>query len=315
MWIRGVRLSPARPDRRPQRALRTTRQFAVRRFAIDEKATVHAQIVRGAGPVGPLFLTDDEEHSYALLAAADEAIRRYHHRGGESLRVGGAAPEETSPFQPRRDEWGDGVEMSRECDAAFPPGFRGPDVRASARHFLKGHVPTARHQPARHVVDDSPLGSSRRFYGHELGGERHDIGHARKLARREGDVRTMRGGIPAPPAMRVASGRRVEACERRLPPDTVDVVDALDALDEHVLGKTVRFLYVSIVVALANVSDLLKSPVPHHPACFAKSLEGVLGLAGHHDVADEADVIALARRVSEVGYHGRRHSDLSVCHP
>src|SRR6266446_3503735 len=105
MWIRRVRLSPARADRRPQRALGTTRQFAFRRLAIDEEATVRAQIVRGAGTVGPLFLADDE-HSHALLAAADEAILRYHHRGGESLRVGGAAPEETRPFQRRLDEWG-----------------------------------------------------------------------------------------------------------------------------------------------------------------------------------------------------------------
>src|SRR5712672_38099 len=99
MWIRRVRLSPARADRRPQRALGTTRQFAFRRLAIDEEATVRTQIIRGAGTVGPLFLTDDEEHSDVLLAAADEAIRREHHRGGESLCVGGPAPEETSAFQ------------------------------------------------------------------------------------------------------------------------------------------------------------------------------------------------------------------------
>ena len=80
-------------------------------------------------------------------------------------------------------------------------------------------------------------------------------------------------------------------------------------LHEHVLHEPVGFLHVAIVVPLANLSDLVKRLVAHHLSRFAESLEAVLGLPCHHDVADEAKEIALASRVCQVPSSSKRCAD------
>jgi hypothetical protein len=82
--------------------------------------------------------------------------------------------------------------------------------------------------------------------------------------------------------------------------------DTLDVLHEHVLDQPVRLFDVGVVVALANVSDFLERPASHHFPGLAKRLEGVLALARHHDIADEAEVIALARGIGEIADHAGR---------
>ena len=71
-------------------------------------------------------------------------------------------------------------------------------------------------------------------------------------------------------------------------------------LDEHLLNKSVRFAIVLVVMSLANLTDLGELRVAQGPAAIAEGLEGVLGLAGHDDVADEAEKIALAGRIGQI---------------
>src|SRR6185503_8544171 len=71
-------------------------------------------------------------------------------------------------------------------------------------------------------------------------------------------------------------------------------------LDEDLLYQGVRLTIVVVVVTLANLTDLRQLSVAEDAAAVPESLEGVFGLARHHDVADESEEVALARRVREV---------------
>src|SRR6266566_206406 len=93
------------------------------------------------------------------------------------------------------------------------------------------------------------------------------------------------------------SGRRVRPGRDRR---TRDTIDALHVLHEHVLYEPVRLLDVRIVETLADIADLVERPIAHHFSAFAESLEGVLGLPGHHDVADEPEEVAFACRVGKI---------------
>ncbi len=56
----------------------------------------------------------------------------------------------------------------------------------------------------------------------------------------------------------------------------------------------------------------MKRLVAHHLSRFAEGLEGVLRLSGHQDVADESEIIVLARRIRELARHAQRRADDSL---
>jgi hypothetical protein len=77
-------------------------------------------------------------------------------------------------------------------------------------------------------------------------------------------------------------------------------------LDEYRLHEAVGFLHVDVVVPLADIADGTKTLVDEHLAGFTERLEGVLGLARHHDVADQSQEVALTRRVREIAGDAQR---------
>jgi hypothetical protein len=88
-----------------------------------------------------------------------------------------------------------------------------------------------------------------------------------------------------------------------------ETVDALHVLDEHVLKEAIGFLYVRIVMTFTDVADLLQRTVAHHLPGFAKCLEGILGLASHHDIADQPVVIVRRGGVGEIFNDADRSAD------
>jgi hypothetical protein len=71
-------------------------------------------------------------------------------------------------------------------------------------------------------------------------------------------------------------------------------------LDEHLLHETVGFPVVEIMMSLTDFTDLRELCIAEYTASVAESLEGVFGLARHHDVPDESQEIALPCGVGEV---------------
>ena len=74
------------------------------------------------------------------------------------------------------------IEMRGHRDNA--PTARCPDIRTAGRHFLKGHIPTAREEAARDEIHDGALVIAGRGDGNELGGESYDVSHTGKLLSR-----------------------------------------------------------------------------------------------------------------------------------
>ena len=86
-------------------------------------------------------------------------------------------PQQLVAVEARRDVRRHGVEVRGERDAAAVA--RRPDVGASARDFLQGHVPSAGDEPVGDEVDRAAFGAGGGVDGEELGGERDDVGHRR----------------------------------------------------------------------------------------------------------------------------------------
>jgi len=76
--------------------------------------------------------------------------------------------------------------------------------------------------------------------------------------------------------------------------------NAADVLDEHLLHEPVRLPVVLVVMPLSHFTDLGELGVSKRASTVAECLERVYCLAGHHDVANEAKEIALARGVSQI---------------
>ena len=207
MRVRGMRLASARPYRRAQRALGSTRELALRRLSVYQESAFRAQIVGRARAIGALLLADHEQHVDALLATGDEAVGGHHHGGGNSLGIRRPAPEQARTLQPRRNVGRNRVEMRRERDTSAAPGSRGPDIRAAATHFLERDVPSPGDEPARHEIHGASFRAGRGLNREQLRGERDDICHARKLARRGGRwqddaTATVRNSTVAAPRVR-----------------------------------------------------------------------------------------------------------------
>lgn len=71
-------------------------------------------------------------------------------------------------------------------------------------------------------------------------------------------------------------------------------------LDEHLLCETVRVVNVLVVVSFGDFADPRELVDPERTAGLAEGLEGVFRLTSGHDVADEAEEIALAHRIGEI---------------
>src|SRR5512132_3261216 len=77
-------------------------------------------------------------------------------------------------------------------------------------------------------------------------------------------------------------------------------LDSLHMLHEDLLDQPVRLLYVHIMLALSDISNLAEPGVAEDLAGLTESLESVLRLPGHDDVTYQPQEIALAGGIGEI---------------
>lgn len=82
----------------------------------------------------------------------------------------------------------------------------------------------------------------------------------------------------------------------------VGTIHSLHVLHEHVLDEAVRVFGVGVVVALPDLADLMKRSISEHFAGFAKGPERIFGLASHHNVTNESQVVAPLRCVGQISH-------------
>lgn len=82
----------------------------------------------------------------------------------------------------------------------------------------------------------------------------------------------------------------------------VGTINSLDVFHEHVLDQPVRVFGVGVMVALPDFADLLERAIAKHFSRFTKGPERIFGLASHHDVAHESEVVVLLRGISQIAH-------------
>lgn len=82
----------------------------------------------------------------------------------------------------------------------------------------------------------------------------------------------------------------------------VGTIHSLHVLHEHMLDEPVRVLGEGVVMALPDFADLLERTIAEHFSGFAKGPERVFGLAPHHNVTNESEVVALLGGVSQISH-------------
>src|SRR5690348_17965899 len=69
------------------RSLRTTRELALRRLAVDEESARRRETVRRARAIGALLFSNHEQQIYTTLTRLRQPVRGGKHRGGDSLGI------------------------------------------------------------------------------------------------------------------------------------------------------------------------------------------------------------------------------------
>src|SRR6185503_20358825 len=111
-----------------ERSLRSARELAFGRFAVDEEFARRLETIRGARTVGAFLFPDDKQEIDALFAGLRQVVGGNEHGGGDALRIACAATVEAIAVESRRDVGWHRVEVRRERDAASVS--LGPHVRA-----------------------------------------------------------------------------------------------------------------------------------------------------------------------------------------
>lgn len=87
-----------------------------------------------------------------------------------------------------------------------------------------------------------------------------------------------------------------------------DVLRATCIFHEHLLHEMIRFIDVVIVMPLTNGAEIGELLNAELSTAITERFEGVFRLTSHHDIANEARVIALARSICQLSRHSECRS-------
>src|SRR5512140_826694 len=185
-----MRGAPTRSYGHRHRALGAGGKPSLGGLAVDQKTTGGGERIRRSRAVRALLLSDHEQQIDAILSGVDERLCGNHHRGGDALRVAGAASSELCTLQRGTDEGWNGIQVRGKGDGSVPA--RRPNVGVTGRELLVSDAPASLAQPSRGELDGGTLRSGQRWLSDERMRELDDVGHRHNLSHPPGEGETVR---------------------------------------------------------------------------------------------------------------------------